>query len=624
MMCKTVLIVTIIIITSLMFLSNVQAQCLTTEIDLGVKGCFANGTTYLTLSLCNDGDTLYTTFGVCNGQDLGKISTPAMYGQARTINIYLCLLGNNYLSFRSCGGSYWTYNLMDPIKPYQQSYLFLLTCGSNYGQVAAYGTPSDTVATMTKLCGVYGLRYMSQAALGQYVCPNCNHGSCVIQNGVGTVTCKCSDGWNGRFCDQQIPIGTPTISNVTGEIFDTSGGQLTITGQGFGSTSNNIFISIGGVPCSNISIVTFNTEVRCNVTDDVYLSPVSHRLLLNVSGLQAPELLYVHVKSAVFETCTVGGNCQHGNCTYNGCQCFTGYTGYNCSEKQSSITTTVAQNNNGTLNVSIYGNSSSSSTTSTSLFQIKMIRIDESDIDGMVINSIDLTRLNWTLSTNNETDKWTYNTLFGGGTSIQVKFVFYVNATIIPFSNQQLDINAQTLKATILISNYTFAGLLNTLSIVFETGFNNDAETVESCSIEQSNNIFNQNLYTSIQNPNGGLVSRYLSYAEVDTHPVRIETKLLSSTNSSQIIGVSIPYFSQYGLVDPDFSIFFNDGETKVGNCVDQEEKEEEERQWRLITGVVVGGIGFILLVSVIVVIGHKKMWISKLRIKIGQEVEMH
>ncbi|EGG18126.1 hypothetical protein DFA_06793 [Cavenderia fasciculata] len=586
---------------------GVNGQCTPTQYDYSERGCLAGFTDQITLYQCIGGFIRFDT----NNCIVTSSSTTGSIGPNRIINIYKCGL---FLSLQSCGGTAWTYDLKSPLVIDKQRYLYTVNCWVG-GEHIVYGTDSSV---STNPCVGGTIKSTSKQPIGYFTCPNCNHGTC--QTSDNLLYCLCDGGWNGRFCDQLIPPGTPILTNVSGEVYDTSGGDLVISGDNLGDDVTSVLVQVGESPCINVTVNA--TTITCSIAPSTTLTPVTHLMVVNISGVTVEPYLYVNVLSTSMHNCA--SSCKNGTCTTNGCQCFRGYTGINCTQQQTNQTTVNGNNNNGTLEVEIGG--------SGALYQIRMLRIDEMNIDDVIVNTIDLTLVQWILSTNNETDKWVYSTNFniskgeGGDTttittaSMEVKFVFYVNATTVQFSNQQLDINAQTLKATIKIANYTFDGFLNKLSVAFETGFN--ASDVESCSIEQSTDQFNQDLYTSIQSPKGGLVSRYLSYAEVDTRPVRIETKLLSSTNSSQVAGITIPYFSQYGLVDPDFSIFFNDGD-KVGNCIEQEEKSDDN-QWRLITGVVVGGIGFIAIAGTIGLMAHRGRWMQKIRAKkVNHSIQM-
>ncbi|EGG16942.1 hypothetical protein DFA_07923 [Cavenderia fasciculata] len=112
------------------------------------------------------------------------------------------------------------------------------------------------------------------------------------------------------------------------------------------------------------------------------------------------------------------------------------------------------------------------------------------------------------------------------------------------------------------------------------------------------------------------MVSRYLSIAEVDRHPISIKTQEVSFNGSSsgsaksQFIGISLPWFGQYSMIDPDFSIFVSSKAT--GNC-----DSSKPVEWKIITGVVVGGSVFIALAITTIAVAKRNHWMAKAKANI-------
>ncbi|EGG20288.1 hypothetical protein DFA_07411 [Cavenderia fasciculata] len=310
-------------------------------------------------------------------------------------------------------------------------------------------------------------------------------------------------------------------------------------------------------------------------------------------------------------TTTDSQECQcglHGYCiVLNGirqCQCTDGYSGDQCQN---------APYPGGEMTINTTTPSASFNTSDGESFSFNLVSIQELGMDGQIIK--EMTTFQWTVIQNISMDEnnsqrqlriVTYNlnstnnnnnqNQNQNNVSIQVILQQSNYDRIVEFAGVNSSLVANDIKLAMNISSWIYESTLNSLRVVFQSDIGQgedcngnkinptiasefDSQSVEYLQIVKGNIIFN-----------GRFVDRVLSDRRVSYS----RNEIVSLTNSSISIGIHLPFANFESIIDPDFSLLVSHDSDATSNC----NRSTSSNTWKIIVGVVVGGIAAIALIG--------------------------
>ncbi|EGG23210.1 EGF-like domain-containing protein [Cavenderia fasciculata] len=467
-----------------------------------------------------------------------------------------------------------------------------------------------------------------------------------------------AEGYNAFF--SMADVLDPVISSVGTLVQDSKGvGRLVVKGDGFGSplqlaTVKGIITCDGGavIPVPAIETLPYQltlyvsrplTSAQCTVAILVDGSRMSGATTFNVSTYTPPPVVTL-----------CPGNCNsRGNCTTTGCVCTPPYIGSDCLGQSDNSTKTVIDqnvpttnfqtnqttpNNGGTTSTtgSTTGGGGTTNTTTSLTTTISLVEIVEMDLDDNTV--ISYSQLNWTSYniTTNSTEKqvYLYNTTIqqDNGATVNVTLEYLTMEQTYNFANQNFTVPAQSVKYAVGISNYKFASQLNHMVLLFNTSIGKDeCASKEAGYLDSDNNLLSWVQLIVGQNV---LYARFQQNAMVDDRVVAIQNAIVQknnsastgSSNNTALIGINLPIFSSYAIIDPDFSLLITDkkSNTKCINGEIVETNEEDSSNWKIIVIAVVCGVvgATIITISSIYIIKKNKWKIREYSIKLKRAVK--
>ncbi|EGG15951.1 hypothetical protein DFA_09622 [Cavenderia fasciculata] len=310
-------------------------------------------------------------------------------------------------------------------------------------------------------------------------------------------------------------------------------------------------------------------------------------------------------------------NCYgHGVCDVNGiCQCQDTYNqNDNCFTKF--INTTITPNTTSpTVSFDIDGID----------FQFEVVSIQELDFDSNIVKELFISNYTWIVnaSTNNITTIVDYqlNTTLKNSSTTDINSILFQSVSVlstisfsskprdIQFGDQQLHINANSIKLSVNVTNWQYSSNLATLRVVFRTITINDQTVEYDCNDKQIDALTYDSLsslqYLRVIKDDIQFNGRFIDVALSDGRPTYSQTEVISLTQSTSndeqsiaLIGINLPQ-CQSCVLDPDFSPLLIDKSNDSG-C-------EKSNNWRIIVGCVVGGIGAVAI-AVGSIITYKKI----------------
>ncbi|EGG14787.1 tenascin [Cavenderia fasciculata] len=302
-------------------------------------------------------------------------------------------------------------------------------------------------------------------------------------------------------------------------------------------------------------------------------------------------------------------NCyNHGTCDNNGiCQCKDTYNpDDNCFTKF--INTTIKPNTTDpTVSFDIDGID----------FQFEIVSIQELDLNNLIVKELFISNYTWSVNaeTNNITTIVNYqlNTTNPNIIPIDVNSIIFrsvqVLSTIsfssvardIEFGDQQLHINANSIKLAINITNWQYSSNVATLQVVFRTIVINNQSIEYDCKEKEIESLSYDSLsslqYLRVVKDNIQFNGRFIDVALSDGRPTYSQTQLLSLTQSISneqesiaLIGINLPQ-CQECILDPDFSPLLI--EKRNDGC-----ESNDSKAWRIAVGVVVGVAGAVAIIT--------------------------
>ncbi|KAN0036479.1 hypothetical protein ACTFIV_001774 [Dictyostelium citrinum] len=319
----------------------------------------------------------------------------------------------------------------------------------------------------------------------------------------------------------------------------------------------------------------------------------------------------------------VCGSPKNGYCTSTGCACFSPYTGLDCLSKTMVMNQPKFNLTNPTSEIQISleqqqkqpSSSYSSSLEENSVFFKTLIAVSslrEMDINNKPIKTFKFGK--WSYSKIDSSSSRYTTTInvksLDSNTTTQTQVItvleWFQNETTIEFANQNISMNPSTTKFTISISSYQFENPLHNLQLVMEASISTTQPDDQVCSLREygeTSSGDNSN-YLKIKVDDVSLYGRFIRRAIVDTFVKSVDNVLLDSSlnvisNPSELqsfIGITIPYFTDNVILDPDFSILIDD------NSVSDEENAickntKPSLSSTQLAGIIIGCVLFVIVI---------------------------
>ncbi|EGG15946.1 hypothetical protein DFA_09617 [Cavenderia fasciculata] len=458
--------------------------------------------------------------------------------------------------------------------------------------------------TVDQLTAQYA-RYLTVQESCQQSTSNCHgNGQC---NTTGQCVCNSNAFYNN--CSKPYPTISSASYNTTNNKVISINGDFGPYGQ-----SNTIIKINNTLDCTVNS--TSQQLIICELDQTPNYGLSSVQLQLDSLDTNAKDILYLRqpdnggnngttTTASSTTTSTSGGttpdtpqqqcekqtsNCYgHGNCDMNGvCQCQYNYNpDDNCFTKF--INTTITPNTTSpTVSFDIDGID----------FQFEVVSIQELDFDSNIIKELFISNYTWitNMTTNNISTIVDYqlNTTLKDNSTTNINDILLesvnVSSTIsfstqprdIQFGDQQLHINANSIKLSVNVTNWQYSLNLATLRVLNM--------------IAMKKRVIKDDIQFN---------GRFIDVALSDGRPTYSQTQLISLTQSSSnedesiaLIGINLPQ-CQSCVLHPDFSPLLIDKSNDSG-C-------EKSNNWRIIVGCVVGGVAA-LAITTASIITYKKI----------------
>eukprot|EP01132_Coremiostelium_polycephalum_P003999 gene3999-5001_t len=393
-----------------------------------------------------------------------------------------------------------------------------------------------------------------------------------------------------------ITYESPIISSTT-NVNAVSGGVLTIQGDNFGTEPSTVSVNIGPFKCSNIQIPVSHTLLTCQLEPTSDLS--TYMVHLQVDGLLVSNNHYFSYSSEKETNCP--SNCNgEGKCTDYGCVCNLGFSGAACNE------TTVGIKPKPPIDKPVIDVGKNDSDTSSFGYRLSVIRIEELDVSGLILEQYHLLNETWSQIDQKNENIWSFNATLANQSYLEATFQYFKLSSPITFARNTFIIPAESIKLSIQTKKWPFKSTINTLRIVVSTE-TTVLDDSSNCSINQpSTSNYNSHLFVVTKNQESGMTSRFISAAEIDDGiPVTPKIQVLQVSKQSSVVGISVPYFKDQSIIDPDYSLLLNAKGEKTGSCSNENVKPIN---WQLTTGLAVGGAAAVGIITGSIYVFKKKL----------------
>jgi len=311
------------------------------------------------------------------------------------------------------------------------------------------------------------------------------------------------------------------------------------------------------------------------------------------------------VSCAGSPACSGNGMCNNmGRCT-----CLNHYTGPDCSQAIVPVAVNVSYVFPSLQITPLYQIDSSDDNANHIQieFVISILKIQEVSKNGNLISSFNINESIWALSPNGDLSAdeegvitHDYVTQFDNGAILNVKLWEFSEQYSIPFANQILQMQPNSVKMSCTISAWPFVSLTNSLQIVLAPVYV-DGDSTEVCQTSTDNSDLNGNLRWFEATVNGvTLYGEFISDAVIDGAVKPVSFRLAPD----QYIYATLPFFWTSAEIDPSYSVLLEGGTTS-GGCDRITKSGLTKSLTDIIYGVSFGGAGFIAIV--IYIIWHVK-----------------
>ncbi|KAM9985368.1 hypothetical protein ACTFIZ_008920 [Dictyostelium cf. discoideum] len=451
-------------------------------------------------------------------------------------------------------------------------------------------------------------------------------GNCTSHGKYEDNLCLCDSKTKGDHCE----ISKIFINSVNSP---TINGGLTFIYGFFGNISENSTIEIGLNQC--INIIQYNhSTIQCEIGAGVGIHDVT---------INDDDLIFTLLKSFEYTPiqkpkCSQDekpcGGISQGVCTYSGCVCKSPWVGIDCSSKVIIIPQPSKNDSNPTIEFETNGEQVNKYNNNT-LFKsiISIVKLRELDFNSKEVNSFDF--IKWEFY---EIDNTTYiyksnistsenkNENSNSNTDITVTLQWFEKETNISFANSDIKMNPSSIKYTIEMSKYNFKNKLNRLQLIISAMMIMDnPDEINICSNKEFGETIKEenSNYLKIQIDNHSIYGRFIKRAIVDTSKIiTLENTMLDSLTLSEIninskndnvshreafIGITIPYYQDQIIIDPDFSMLLDTKEISSTNSICSNINESGLSASKLAAIIICS-----ILFAVVIVVGTTYIYFKK------------
>ncbi|KAN0023967.1 hypothetical protein ACTFIV_008360 [Dictyostelium citrinum] len=296
------------------------------------------------------------------------------------------------------------------------------------------------------------------------------------------------------------------------------------------------------------------------------------------------------------------GGKNQGYCSPTGCICYSPWIGTTCTSQIIIIPQPSTNTTNPQVEIPTDNNVQSSESNSQepqkmifksliSLISLRELNFKNEEVKNYIFDQ-------WIYTPINEFKNQYFTTI--SNTNITATLEWFNQSTSIQFANQNLTMNPSSIKYTIEITKYQFSGSLNQLQLVMAASLTSSSNDI--CSLNQFGNTStgDDSNYLKIQIENHSLYGRFIKRAIIDNVVKSISNVLLdsslnivdSSSSLQSFIGITIPYYSDSIVVDPDFSVLID---SKSASNEDDSicTKKNSGLTTAQLAGIIVGSVAF-------------------------------
>ncbi|KAM9992924.1 hypothetical protein ACTFIY_010361 [Dictyostelium cf. discoideum] len=456
-------------------------------------------------------------------------------------------------------------------------------------------------------------------------------GNCTSHGKYEVNSCLCDSKTKGDHCE----ISKIYIDSIKSPTID---GGLTFIYGFFGRISENSRVEIGLNQC--INTIQYNeTTIQCEIVAGVGI----HDVTLNDSDLiftllKSFEYTPLQVPKCLKDEKPCGGISQ-GICTNNGCVCKSPWVGIDCSSKIIIIPQPSKNDSNPMIEFEINNEETNKyNNNNNTLFKsiISIVKLRELDFNSKEINSFNFSK--WEFK---EIDNTTYkyksnipsNNADNSITDVTITLQWFEKETNISFANSDIKMNPSTIKYTIEISKYNFKNKLNRLQLIISAMMimnkrSDDDDDNNICSNKEFGETIKEenSNYIKIQIYDHSIYGRFIKRAIVDTtRVITLENSMLDSLTLSDInigggsksdnvsyreafIGITIPYFQNQIIIDPDFSMLLDTKEISSSSYSICSNNDESGMSASKIAAIIICSV----LLVVVIVVGSTYIWFKK------------
>ncbi|KAM9974382.1 hypothetical protein ACTFIW_007835 [Dictyostelium discoideum] len=439
---------------------------------------------------------------------------------------------------------------------------------------------------------------------------------------------------NGTFTlDQPYIKSSNKISNL--------GGNLWIFGRGFG-VNCTVWVKYiddnGFNQCVTTKIYSSSILIeRIKPTNHTFTiviktpSTMSNEFIINPIGFYynytaptSPPLPTNPPKKCLGNPECGGRN--NGYCNNGiGCICYAPWVGEDCTSKVIVIPQPSTNTTNPTTEIPINGGGGSNNTKDNNLYRslISLVSLRELDFNNKQVKSFNFEK--WVYSEINNTTNKYLTTISNKNTvgeivetNITVVLQWFEKNDTVVFAGQTLRMNPSSIKYTVTITSYSFAQNLNHLQLIMSASLQS-SKTDDICSSKLFGNTSdgdNSN-FMKLKVNDHSVYGRFIKRAIVDNKIISVDNSILddsinpdsNSHKSETFIGISIPFYSDSVLVDPDFSLLIDNSPASSNDensiCASSSSKLSKVQ----IAGIIIGSVGFaaVIIISTIYIIRKRK-----------------
>ncbi|KAF2069127.1 hypothetical protein CYY_009552 [Polysphondylium violaceum] len=437
-------------------------------------------------------------------------------------------------------------------------------------------------------------------------------------------------GAEGQFT--LTPFTKPIISSLS---FDNTTNTVILTGHNFAASLSGVNITFDGTSSqiyngisTNTTIILTNIPLAYNYS--IQVIGADHSLSNSVIFIRAVPTDFSSSSLSSSDSsvgtpppsptpvvgcksdCSVGQG--YGKCVNGGCVCNSPHSGLDCKSVVDTKPVIKPNPVKPSVNITIPGTSSSESPQFTSFIYVVALR--ELDNTDTLINNYEFNSDKWILVnegsfSNEQVTTVAYKYLIDNSynTTIVSTVQVFEKETNVTFGNQQLFMNPSTIKFTFNITSYPFTKSTNSLQLVMTAALESTEKV--ACSYKEFVDDENSSQYLTLQIEDRSLFGRFIKFGMIDGREQVVTNtqldniyggkELSKSTSDQSYIGLNIPYYTKYALLDPDFSVLIeqNTARDQSNSICTKESKKLTNAQ---IAGIVVGGVVFILILAAVVI----------------------